>query len=459
MLSLSRKNTTFAANINKMIELPSIFTQEMQLLLGDEYLAFAAALAGEAPVSIRLNPFKTSDLNTSHSQKVPWCQTGFYLENRPSFTADPLFHAGCYYVQEASSMFIEQIINQYVTEPVACLDVCAAPGGKSTHLSSILPPGSLLVANEVIRSRAHILVENLTKWGNPAIIVTQNDPADTGQMKQLFDVIVADAPCSGEGMFRKNPQAIQEWSPANVALCAARQQRIIADIWPALKPGGVLIYSTCTYNKKENEENIQWMTDAFGAEPLRAERFYPHRVRGEGFFIAALRKPGKNAGAGIHNAAGRKQKTSPSIPQQVKHWIQSPEQYDFLINDTSILAIPQVCKEVYRRLLSDKLRILSAGIPLAEIKGKNIVPHHALAMSVALNKSAFPTYETDESTAIRYLSKEALFTLPPELPKSYILLTYQNHSLGFVKNIGNRANNMYPQEWRIRNKGVSCSAL
>ncbi|MDR2628009.1 MAG: rRNA cytosine-C5-methyltransferase [Dysgonamonadaceae bacterium] len=463
MFSFSRKNTTFAGNINKMTTLPSRFVQEMQALLGNEYPDFAAALAEKSPVSIRLNPLKATlhlpplpgagEASTLKASKVPWCQNGYYLESRPSFTADPLFHAGVYYVQEASSMYIEQIIRQYITEPAVCLDVCAAPGGKSTHLLDVLPPGSLLVANEVIRSRAHILAENLIKWGNPATIVTQNDPGDMKQLKHSFDVMLVDAPCSGEGMFRKNPQAVHEWSPAHVALCAARQQRIVADVWPALKPGGLLIYSTCTFNTKENEENIQWMTNTFGAEPLTVERFFPHRVRGEGLFIAALRKPAETtfATTTAHDRQNRKPKQNPPIPPQIYHWIESPEQYDFHLIHPNITAIPQAHGALYR-LVGSKLHVLSAGISTAGIKGKDLIPHHALAMSVALNRKAFPVYETDEATAIRYLAKEAIFTLPPELPKSYILLTYRNRPLGFVKNIGNRANNMYPQEWRIKSE-------
>ncbi|MDR1121175.1 MAG: RsmB/NOP family class I SAM-dependent RNA methyltransferase [Dysgonamonadaceae bacterium] len=459
------------------MEFPPLFVREMQRLLGDAYPAFATALSQEPPVSIRTNPYKTTTtINDawSRSSPIPWCDDGYYLEKRPSFTSDPLFHAGCYYVQEASSMFLEQIIRQYVTEPAICLDLCAAPGGKSTLLSAVLPQNSLLVANELIRSRAHILVENLMKWGNPATIVTQQDPEEVGHIRQLFDVILADLPCSGEGMFRKNLQAIQEWSPANVKLCAARQQRIISHVWPALKPGGILIYSTCTFNTLENEENIRWMRDAFGATPLPVDlrpewkitgslledipvfRFFPHLTKGEGFFIAVVRKPVEETSIfpSIFSSNKKVKKNKAPvqhIPEQVSSYICSPEQYRISLQASDIIAFPALHEEVYRRL-NEKFRILSAGIRLGEIKGKDIIPHHALAMSIALNPAAFPSCEVDESIALQYLSREAIHAFPQQLPRTYVLLTYQKHPLGFVKNIGTRANNMYPQEWRIRNK-------
>ncbi|KAA6307840.1 Ribosomal RNA small subunit methyltransferase F, partial [termite gut metagenome] len=253
------------------------FTKQMRTLLGDEdYDKFIRALQMPAPASVRFNTWKTDSLLLSvfHSQldkEIPWCSAGYYLKQRLTFTFDPLFHAGCYYVQEASSMFLEQAIRQYVQTPVVMLDLCAAPGGKSTHVQSLLPEGSLLVANEIIRSRSHVLAENLTKWGYLNLIVTNNDPADFTPLTDFFDVILADVPCSGEGMFRKNTEAINEWSLENVELCRRRQRRIISDIWTCLKPEGILIYSTCTYNTKENEENVQWMQQELGAEPLSVD--------------------------------------------------------------------------------------------------------------------------------------------------------------------------------------------
>lgn len=251
--------------------LPIDFITRTRALLGNEFDSFEAALQADVPVSIRINEKKGTPAPSTTGapcERVAWCETGYYLPERLSFTFDPLFHAGAYYVQEASSMFLEQAIRSHVKTPVRCLDLCAAPGGKSTHLAACLPEGSLLVSNEVIRSRSHILAENIAKWGNPNCIVTNNDPKEIGCLTHFFDVIVADVPCSGEGMFRKDTDSTGEWSVANVALCAGRGRRIIHDVWNALKPGGLLIYSTCTYNMEEDEENIHYITEELGAEAL-----------------------------------------------------------------------------------------------------------------------------------------------------------------------------------------------
>ena len=197
------------------MNLPQAFIERTRQLLGDEaYTPFEEALQTETPVSIRPNRMKCSQ--PVEGESIPWASSGTYLKNRPTFTFDPLFHAGCYYVQEASSMFVEKVLQEYVKEPVVMLDLCAAPGGKSTLCRSVLPEGSLLVANEVMRNRSQILAENLIKWGHPEVVVTNNDPADFTDLTHLFDVILTDVPCSGEGMFRKDQVAVDEWSLENV---------------------------------------------------------------------------------------------------------------------------------------------------------------------------------------------------------------------------------------------------
>lgn len=462
------------------MDLPVSFADRTRLLLGDEeYNKLADALNGEQPVSIRLNEEKLPDSSFSlfhtSSGRVLWSSTGFYLDRRLTFTFDPLFHAGCYYVQEASSMFVEQALKQYIGEtPSVMLDLCAAPGGKSTHARSVLPAGSLLVANEVIRNRSQILAENLTKWGHPGVVVTNNDPADFADLEGFFDVILTDVPCSGEGMFRKDPVAVSEWSPENVEICWQRQRRIISDIWPSLKPGGLLIYSTCTYNIKENERNIRWIRDEFGAEVLPVDvpgfwnltgnliddeyfpvyRFFPHRTRGEGFFLAVLRKPEEDA-VQVRYKSGtnqNKKKAAPAISKEqlsaARAWLLSAEDYEVLSNGLNITAFP---KEYLIELsaLQQNLRVIQAGVALAEVKGKDLIPSHALAMSTVLSCGAFPREEVSYEQAIAYLRKEAI-VLSDTAPRGYLLLMYKNVPLGFVKNIGNRANNLYPQEWRIR---------
>ena len=314
------------------MNLPSDFSQRTHELLGDnDYRQLEDALQDEAPVSIRVNSAKCD--REVKGERVPWSANGIYLAERPTFTFDPLFHAGCYYVQEASSMFVEQVLKTYVSSPVVMLDLCAAPGGKSTAARAVLPDGSLLVANEVMRNRVQILAENLIKWGNTEVVVTNNDPSDFAALPGMFDVVLTDVPCSGEGMFRKDAVAVEEWSADNVQICRQRQRRILADVWTALKPGGLLIYSTCTYNREEDEDNVAWIARELGAEvlevPVRPEwnitgnlteadfpvyRFLPHKTKGEGFFLAVLRKDtegGEEERTGDYlkeHAGGRKDK-------------------------------------------------------------------------------------------------------------------------------------------------------
>lgn len=461
------------------MELPVAFADYTRALLGeDEYQKLITALEEERVFSLRLNKLR---IGNEALQQVPWCSTGFYLSRRLTFTFDPLFHAGCYYVQEASSMFVEQVLKQYVDTPAVMLDLCAAPGGKSTHARSVLPEGSLLVANEVIRNRSQILAENLTKWGHPGVVVTNNDPADFSRLEDFFDVILTDVPCSGEGMFRKDPIALSEWSPENVEICWQRQRRIISDIWPSLKPGGLLIYSTCTYNTKEDEENVRWMRDEFGAEILQIEapdewnitgnllegedfpvyRFLPHRTKGEGFFLAVVRKAEEDMAAhpqysspssqGKKSCKGKEKTASAVSKEQLAvacGWLLSPEDFELSTKGTAITAFP---RDYLSELsaLQQSLRVIQAGIALAEVKGRDLIPNHALAMSQALRGEAFPHEEVSYEEAIAYLRKEAI-VLSGTAPRGYALLTYKDVPLGFVKNIGNRANNLYPQEWRIR---------
>ncbi|WP_300901499.1 rRNA cytosine-C5-methyltransferase [uncultured Bacteroides sp.] len=469
------------------MELPVSFVDYTRSLLGDAgYGRLSEALSAEQPVSIRLNeakyPVASSPLSGDGSCRVLWTSAGFYLSRRPTFTFDPLFHAGCYYVQEASSMFVEQALRQYMsTAPVVALDLCAAPGGKSTHVRSLLPEGSLLVANEVIRNRSQILAENLTKWGHPDVVVTNNDPADFAPLTSFFDVILTDVPCSGEGMFRKDPVAVSEWSPENVDVCWQRQRRILSDIWPCLKPGGLLVYSTCTYNTKEDEENIRWMRDTFGAEILPLDipadwnitgnllagedfpvyRFLPHRTQGEGFFLALLRKPEQEEEGLKENfqpsrrksaaSCGKKKQASAISKEQlalVRRWLLSPDDYELSVVGTSVTAFPKAYLSELSSL-QQSLRVIQSGVSLAEAKGKDLIPHHALAMSCLLCTDAFSREEVAYEQAIAYLRKEAI-VLSAAAPRGYVLLTYKDVPLGFVKNIGNRANNLYPQEWRIR---------
>lgn len=453
------------------MNLPIDFIFQIEDLFGGNEKEFLTALKGNSPTSIRVNPKKMGHI-PSNGERVPWAENGFYLPTRPSFTFDPLFHAGCYYPQEASSMFVEQVFKQYVDGDVYVLDLCAAPGGKSTHIASLISDRSVLVSNEVIRTRANILSENITKLGNQNVVVTNNDPADWGNITSFFDVMLVDAPCSGEGMFRKDADAVDEWSLSNVRLCKNRQQQILTNVWDTLKPGGILIYSTCTYNASENEDNVQWIVETLNAEPLQLEldeewgitgalkgnlpvyRFLPHKTKGEGFFMAVFRKTETDDDYPTFQSRSKysQQRTFLNdVP--FRQYVKNADDYEFFIHQTTgCVAIPSWLKDVYL-LLSDNMKVVSCGTVIGELKGKGMIPDHSLAMSPILNDEVVEKYEVDWKTAISYLQKEALI-LPADAPKGYLLITFSGVPLGFVKNIGNRANNLYPQEWRIRTKNI-----
>lgn len=456
------------------MQLPERFIERTQALLGqEEFDKLQNALSTESSVSIRVNTDKF-DMPDKGFVPVPWCGDAFYLDTRYTFTFDPLFHSGCYYVQEAGSMFLYQALKQYVTDKVVMLDLCAAPGGKSTLARSVLPEGSLLVANEVMRNRSQILAENVIKWGHPYSVVTNNDPADFTDLGAVFDVILTDVPCSGEGMFRKDEVAVEEWSEDNVNMCCERQRRILRDIWPCLKEDGILIYSTCTYNREENEDNVKWIAEELGAEilPVATEsdwnitgnlagedfpvyRFMPHKTKGEGLFMAVLRKKEGTEGYAADVPAPKSKRKNqkgepkqPAVPAEMKMLLSDSGSYTFSVDNGVLRAFPSSYESLLQ-LLKAKLRILYSGVQLAELKGRDWQPSHSLAMSAALDADKYPQVELDYEQSIAYLRREAI-TLPADTPRGYVLVTYRNVHLGFVKNIGNRANNLYPNEWRIR---------
>ena len=469
--------------------LPLDFVRQMSSLLGEAEAAdLERALQEEPSTSIRLNPAKLVEPSNAspYMNKVPWCNDGRYLSERPQFTFDPLLHAGCYYVQEASSMFVIQAIRQYVGTSAFVLDLCAAPGGKSTLLRSSLPEGSVLVCNEIMRNRAQILAENMVKWGYPDMMVTNNASEDFSECAHCFDLILADVPCSGEGMFRKDDEAISCWSLENVQMCAERQRHLINNIWPALKPGGILIYSTCTYNAEEDERNVSWIMQEFGASVLPVNvpegcdimgnmivgdypvyHFMQHKVKGEGFFMAVIRKPDEpgfrpfrlpDVSALEKDKQKKMDKNQVSLPvkeilNEVQRWILNPDNFYWQVTEEGVRALPLSMASFYLWGQKNGLKILEAGVQVASLKGKEPIPTHALAMSTQLNIDAFVGHEVTYTQAIAYLRKESI-VLSPDAPKGYVLLTYRKIPIGFVKNLGNRANNLYPQEWRIRSSYI-----
>lgn len=497
--------------------IPQAFQQQMCALLGDaEAGALCTALSsGNTPTSIRTNPFKplkdgeclfapvdngesSSDIAAPLTLRpVPWCESGVYLAERPTFAHDPLWHAGAYYVQEAASMFIAQAYKVIETthadeatkgNPLKMLDLCAAPGGKSTLWRSLLPDDALLVANEPIRQRAQILAENLTKWGHPHTFVTQAFPDAFTSLEETFDIIATDVPCSGEGMFRKDEQAREEWSLAAVISCAERQRDILTAVWPALKEGGFCVYSTCTFNREENEDLVAWACDTLGAElveiptdvawhisgdttgrNLPVYHFFPHRTEGEGLFLALLRKKTQDVGEsllggdtflsskwektqGSRAVKGKKRGNTPSAKPNATllSWLPNAKDFTFQCSEAGVwTAVPTAFVGI-REQLAQVAPLLIGGIEIAEEKGKKLVPQHALAMSISASDTAFPRVEISRELALAYLHREAI-TLPLEAPRGYVVLTYRGIALGFANNLGNRANNLYPNEWRLRN--------
>ena len=406
--------------------LPSDFIEYTSSLFGEErWMRYLRAFSEPVPVSIRLNPFKqpaggVMPCGDVIAERVPWCTTGYYLSERPNFTLDPLLHAGGYYVQEASSMFLDEVLRQHARDiSGTALDLCAAPGGKSTLLRAALPPDVVLYSNEPDRRRANILMENMQKQGSPNVVVTNNLPRDYRRCKMAFDLVLCDVPCSGEGMFRKDEGAIGEWSVQNVMKCRDLQRSIVEDIWPCLKSGALMVYSTCTFNTRENEENVRWITEELGAELLPVcisdewgitgsllegwdapvYRFIPGIAKGEGLFMAVMRK-----------------------------------------TDGEVFKNPKPALNVLHSSLT---------MPQGTQKGKDVIPAHAEALMTCLQKDKYPMVELSHGDALHYLRREAI-TLPADTPRGFVVVTYQGLPLGFVKNIGNRANNLYPQEWRIK---------
>lgn len=479
------------------MQLPEEFIQYATEALGEERSAvlFREIEDGTEMTSVRVNPLKGS-ADVDGLEKVPWSSLGYYLPQRPVFTLDPLFHAGGYYVQEASSMYMELVRDAieadfagryggedlsgggFFARNIAALDLCAAPGGKTTHLASLLGKDSLLVSNEVIKSRAVVLADNVAKWGTDNIVVTNNDPSDFGAFEGYFNLVVVDAPCSGEGLFRKDSQAVEEWSPANVNLCAQRQQRILADIWPAVAPGGYLVYSTCTYNKLENDGNLRFLQETLGAImtltlfPTASEsgvistefgglQFVPGLVKGEGQFVAVVHKPYgdfEDSGAGSIRSGKRKK----SGKEGKKNAIQFEKGCNYL-PDNYIKVLQGDLVKGYRdtlferiRFVEERLRVVLGGVAIAEKKGKDYVPHADLAlqgeMADMVARNALPggisAVEVGREDALRFLAKEALVL--PGAPLGYVLLVYKGLGLGFVKNLGNRTNNLLPMARRIR---------
>lgn len=426
--------------------------------------AIFPALSHDPVVSVRLNREKTllPPVSLPVEGKVPWEGAGYYLAERPRFTFDPRLHQGLYYVQEASSMILGHIM-RYLSQslhnvPLAVLDACAAPGGKTTLILDNLPEGSALVANEFDFSRAEILRENLSRWGHANVAVTRGDTKTFSRLRSGFDIILADMPCSGEGMFRKDAEAQRQWSEALVQKCAARQLEIADNLLPALTPGGYFIYSTCTFNTLENERNVERICEEYDLETveipvekewgisgavnsdIHALRFLPQKVKGEGLFVSVMRKQGIFNPRAIEFTLKKK-------PEAVEGWTRGLVVWQ---KDDSVWGATPALASLLEKAGKKLDNLLAQGLEIARVKGHDIIPTHQLALSLNLNSDAFEDVELSDRDALAYLRRENI-TLPGGTPKGYILVNFQGQPLGMVKNMGNRVNNLLPKEWRIRN--------
>ena len=465
------------------MELPRTFVERILRDLGTtEGEALCRALDGEACVSIRVNPAKAEGLRGEQparvsevlpmltaAGRVPWCADGFLLAGRPSFTFDSDFHAGAYYVQEAASQFVGCLLQGGPTSGARILDLCAAPGGKTTLYASLVGRGGLVVANEIDRRRASVLADNVRKWGTGNVVVTTCEPHAVCDCEAWFDVGAVDAPCSGEGMFRKDPAARGEWSENNVRQCAARQDNILREAWRALRPGGTLIYSTCTFNRDEDEGSLErmlaWAGDEVAAPypvdvdpawgivegevgPFRTFRFFPHRTVGEGFFAAVARKapdaPGRQ-----RLPKGRRSMVAPAdraSAGELRRWVREPDRMVFgTVAGTGYAWYGEQAEAV--KTLSEALPVICSGVALGQLFKGRLKPDPALAFFDGLERGAVPVAGLDDEQALRYLRRQEVAA--GALAEGVNLVTARGRALGFAKRIGARVNNMYPNSLRI----------
>lgn len=454
--------------MSKAFVFPSSLLQSIAKACAIDESKLIEAHNQSASTSIRINPFKQTNKFTEE-KKVSWANQAHYLAERIEFIKDPLFHAGAYYVQEASSVFLEQAIKQTVdlTTELKVLDLCASPGGKSTLINSLLNEKSFLVSNEVIKTRVGALCENLSKWGQANVIVCNNDAQDFASLSNYFDLIIVDAPCSGSGLFRKQADAIEHWSEENVEHCAARQKRILADIYSSLKPNGVLIYSTCSYSSEENEEIVSWLMEdkRMGSLPIKLNsdwnisetstnkggfgyRFFPHLTNGEGFFLAALKKENVES----EETQQHYKRNKDSKVKQNKDELTALSKFIIEKDNNEVIQLKEnyflISKAIIAEL--DKLSVLylrKKGTLLGEFKGKDFIPHHELALSNYINKD-FSSIEVNTDEALQYLKKSEL-RLNTDIERGFCLVKFEGHPIGWAKNIGNRFNNYLPKDWRI----------
>lgn len=446
--------------------LPERFVETMREALGADAENLFMALDTEPAVSIRLNPAKPAEC--FDGEAVGWCKWGRYLAERPQFTLDPLMHGGAYYVQEASSQFVAHLLEKYDMEGRRVLDMCAAPGGKTTIYSTLVGRKGLVVANDISHSRAMALADNVQRWGMGNVVVTCNEPAHIGAFTHWFDVVAVDAPCSGEGMFRKMDEARSEWTPSSPELCAERQREILAEAWRVLRPGGTLIYSTCTFNPTEDEGVVEWLMSEYGEEleavdnvetkdewgvvrsdigAFQCFHFYPHKARGEGFFAAVARK--RDGAVRRSMPKARRKLFSQCAKGDVKElsrWVDDASQHAFMMVGEDIYAYNSAIADAVVTL-SENLSVVYSGVAMGRIFKSRLKPEHPLALYIGLNRSAVPMVNVSLDDALDYLRRNDIAA--SQFEEGVNIVGYNDVPIGFVKRIGVRCNNMYPKDLRI----------
>ena len=445
--------------------LPERFVETMRETLGADAEKLFVALDTEPAVSIRLNPAKPAEC--FDGEAVGWCKWGKYLAERPQFTLDPLLHGGAYYVQEASSQFVAHLLANHDMEGKRVLDMCAAPGGKTTIYSTLVGRKGLVVANDISHSRAMALADNVQRWGMGNVVVTCNEPAHIGAFTHWFDVVAVDAPCSGEGMFRKMDEARSEWTASSPDVCAERQREILAEAWRVLRPGGTLIYSTCTFNSTEDEGVVEWLMSEYGEELESADRvetsedwgvvrsdigafqcfhFYPHKARGEGFFAAIARKCDGAIRRSMPKARRKLFQCAKTDVKELLRWVDDASEHSFMMVGEDIYAYNSAVADAVVTL-SENLSVVYSGVAMGRIFKQKLKPEHPLALYVGLNRDAVPVVDVSLEDALDYLRRNDIAAA--QFEDGINVVGYKGVPIGFVKRIGARCNNMYPKDLRI----------
>ena len=461
----------------KAEKLPQDYLTRMKSLLGPEYEDYLASFSQPSSKGLRVNERKLPAgefpaLAGQPLKPVPWISNGYYLDGPWQAAKDPYYYAGLYYLQEPSAMTPASRLPVLPGDRV--LDLCAAPGGKATELGARLNGKGLLWANDISASRARALVKNLELWGIPNLCVTSEDPEHLAQvLPEFFDKILVDAPCSGEGMFRREPEMVKDWINKGPSYYAPLQKKILSAAAAMLKPGGLLLYSTCTFSPEENEDNIRFLLEQFpefSLKPLEqfpgafpgidlpgVLRLFPHRIQGEGHFLALLKKAGPAREEGsLEHVYSTGRKNNPSLPASFLEFMDQLKPakrggFDLSLKEYSI---KQVGENLY--LLPPefddrtRLRFLRTGLLLGEIKKDRFQPSQALAMALKPEQwEGSLRLAHDDPRVIRYLKGESISLTPAEQgKKGWRLICTEEFPLGWAKEAGPLLKNKYCPGWR-----------